>query len=107
MRKKNRVRLVLAAWAGWITKLHHSKLNSKPCPDYRGRTGELACQLQADGVSFSDAIGRKSAQARQHAGEVLINREDRKDIQAPQPLPTIPLPRRPLPLARLPAASFD
>ena len=33
---------------------------------------------------------------RQHAGEVMINRDDRNDIESTQPLPTIPLPRRSL-----------
>ena len=44
---------------------------------------------------------------RQHAGEVLINRDEPKDIQSTQPLPTIPLPRRSLQCASLPVASFE
>ena len=44
---------------------------------------------------------------RQHAGEVLINRDEPKDIQSTQPLPTIPLPRRSLQCASLPLASFE
>src|SRR5262249_47199339 len=32
----------------------------------------------------SDAIGLKIAQAGQHAGEVLINRDDRNDIESTQ-----------------------
>ena len=41
------------------------------------------------------------------AGEVLINRDDRKDIRSIQPLPTIPLPRRSLQCASLPVPSFE
>jgi len=44
---------------------------------------------------------------RQHAGEVMINRDDRKDIRLIQPLATIPLPRRSLQCASLPVASFE
>jgi hypothetical protein len=44
---------------------------------------------------------------RQHAGELLINRDDRNDIESTQPLPTIPLPRRSLQCASLPLASFE
>jgi hypothetical protein len=44
---------------------------------------------------------------RQHAGEVMINRDDRNDIESTQPLPTIPLPRRSLQCASRPLASFE
>src|SRR5260221_7265660 len=40
-------------------------------------------------------------------GEVMINRDNRKDIQSIQLLPTIPLPRRSLQCASLPVASFE
>jgi hypothetical protein len=30
-------KVVRAAWAGWITKLHHSKLNSKPLSRFSGQ----------------------------------------------------------------------
>ncbi len=41
------------------------------------------------------------------AGEVMINRDNRRDTRSIQPLPTIPLPRRSLQCASLPAASFE
>ena len=77
--------------------------------DARGVEG-VRDRLAPDGsktVAQEFGEGLPEIGERQHAGEALINRDTRKDIQSIQPLPTIPLPRRSLQCASLPVASFE
>ena len=47
------------AWAVWITKPHHSKLSSKPDPDFPGVTNEFTDKNEQASLDVCGALGVK------------------------------------------------